>query len=103
MRRLCSNHQKGLGWDECSEGFVGCEFEDAREEEVSEEMYFDGKYRAVGPFEARSASVFDEITGTYIIYCAHDHNSFLLDAEHNAQLVADALNEYKNNHPEKFK
>ena len=34
MRKLCPYHQEGLGWDECTEGFEGCEFEEAREEEV---------------------------------------------------------------------
>jgi hypothetical protein len=28
--RMCPHHQDSLGWDSCSEGFAGCEVEQAR-------------------------------------------------------------------------
>jgi hypothetical protein len=29
-KRLCPYHEDGLGWDACTEGFIGCQVEEAR-------------------------------------------------------------------------
>jgi hypothetical protein len=34
--KLCPYHTDSLGWDECSEGFEGCEIEKARDIAVQE-------------------------------------------------------------------
>lgn len=47
-----------------------------------------------GPFESRSASVIDLSTGMYVVYCPHDHHGNKLDANKNAEIIAEALNGY---------
>jgi len=34
--RLCPYHENSLGWDECTEGFKGCQVEEAREKATEE-------------------------------------------------------------------
>lgn len=37
MRKLCPYHEDSLSWDECTEGFEGCQVKEAREEAAMEE------------------------------------------------------------------
>ena len=45
-------------------------------------------------YEARSGSVIDTETGTYIAYCPFDHHGFKLDGRKNAKEIACTLNAY---------
>jgi len=88
---LCQNHKELLGVEACTEGFHGCEFENAREGEVKKMENENNK--AVCPvcgfvitdFENEVSEPCEHVMATYVDICGeeftHVHDDFRSEAE----------------------